>query len=77
MAIDLSEYKKAKRSEVIVEELEEVLKMIRLTIKGLRLFRYYSPVKELLTQLHDTKTILEVHNNHHKNIIAQKGENRG
>lgn len=72
MAINLSEYKKAKRSEVIVEELEAVLGMIRLTIKGLRLFRYYSPVKELLAQLHDTKTVLEIHLNSHKNVMEKK-----
>lgn len=75
MAVDLSEYKKAKRSEVIVEELEAVLEILRLTSRGLKEFRYYSPVKDLMTQLQDTKTVLEIHLNSHKNVVKNKGNN--
>lgn len=74
MPVSLSEYKKSKRSQVIVEELEAVLSIVRLTIKGLRLFRYYSPVQDILRQLHDSKTILEIHLNNHKKIVDKKGE---
>lgn len=77
MAVDLSEYKKAKRSETIVDELEAVLGIVRLTIKGLKLFRYYSPVQDILRQLYDSKTILEIHLNNHKQIVNKKGNEDG
>lgn len=77
MAVDLTAYKKAKRSETIVEELEAVLNIVRLTVKGLRLFRYYSPVQDILKQLNDSKTIIEIHLNNHRQIIENKGAEDG
>lgn len=77
MAINLSEYKKAKRSETIASELEAVLSQIRSGIRELRRYRYYSPVKDLLTQMNDTKVILEVHLNKHKSIANKKGNENG
>jgi hypothetical protein len=67
--ISLEDIKQSKKSKVIAEELDICINILRLTIKGLRLFRYYSPIQDLLPQLQDTKTILEIHKNQQLNLI--------
>lgn len=68
----LSDYKEIKKSQVIVKELTVILKIVKLTIKGLKMFDYYSPVKDLLHNLKDTKTVLEIHLNHNQHIVEGK-----
>lgn len=71
----LEDYKDLKKSKVIVVELEVILKVLRLTIRGLKSFNYYEPVKQLLPHLRDCKTILEIHLNHQKNKVEKGIEN--
>ena len=77
MMTNLSDYKDRKRAEHIVEELEAVLVIIRLTMKGLKLFKYYSPVQDILSQMRDSKTILEIHLNNHKQMLVEKESKDG
>lgn len=67
----LQDYKDLKKSKVIVVELEVILRILKLTIRGLRAFNYYEPVKQLLPHLRDCKTILEIHLNHQKNKVEK------
>lgn len=73
-AINLDEYKKTKRSKVIVAELKAVLRIVNLTIRGIKGFNYYTPVKDLVTHLRDSKTILEVHLNHHIKLLEKESK---
>lgn len=73
----LSDYKDKKRSELIIEELEVVLAIMKLTIEGLRMFKYYAPVQDVLNQMGDSKTILEIHLNNQKQIVAKKDNTDG
>ena len=74
---NLSDYKDKKRVEFIIEELEAVLAIIRLAMKGLKLFKYYSPVQDILNQMRDSKTILEIHLNNHKQMLVKKEDDNG
>lgn len=73
-AINLAEYKNLKKSKLIVSELRMVLRILNLAVRGLKGFHYYSPVKDLLPHIKDCKTIIEVHYNHHLQLIEKKGE---
>lgn len=65
----LEDYRKIRQSQTIVKELGIILKIIGLTIKGLKPFKYYSPIQDVLFQLEDSKVILEIHYNNHKNLL--------
>lgn len=71
MTIDLKEYKDQLKSKVIVGELTSVVQILDFTIKFLDLYNYYAPVKDIVIQLKDTKTILDIHLNNHKNKIKE------
>jgi len=72
-AINLEDYKNLKRSRTIVSELKAILRILTLTIRGLKGFSYYQPVKDVLSHLKDAKTILEIHLNHHSRLV-EKGK---
>lgn len=67
---DFNKYKKAK---IIVSELETLLKIIDLSIKGITPFKKYNSISETLMCLNDNKTILDIHLNHYKKVIETKG----
>lgn len=67
--IDLKEYKKAK---VLVKELEELIKIINLSINALSMYKKYVPVMECISMLQSNKTILEIHYHRYKRLIEKK-----
>lgn len=68
---DFNKVKKAKR---IVKELEVVIKILTLAKNGLKPFRDYTSLQETLLCIDDSKTILEIHLNHNKQILKEKGK---
>jgi len=69
--IKLSDYKDSIKSKTIVEELTHVLQILNLTLEGLNKFNYYSPVKDLTSELKDAKIILEIHKNNHERKLDE------
>lgn len=68
------DFGKYKKSKVVVKELTTLLKIIELSISGITPFTKYNSIPETLMCLRDNKIILEVHLQHHQNIIKNKGE---
>jgi len=68
---NLHSYKKAK---VIVKDLEQVINAMDLSIRALVHFSKYIPVRESVSILENNKTLLEIHLNKQRKIIANKGE---
>lgn len=68
---DFNKLKKAKR---IVKDLETVMKILNLTHIGLKPFRDYTSLQETLLCIEDSKTILQIHLDHQKNVLKNKGE---
>jgi hypothetical protein len=66
MTIDLAEYKDNLKSKVIVGELTAIIQILDFTIKFLDIYSYYAPVKDLLSQIKDSRTIIEIHRNNHE-----------
>lgn len=69
MTTDLAEYKDQLKSKVIVGELTAIIQIIDFTIAFLKIYAYYAPVKDLSTHLTDSRTILEIHLNNHRNKV--------
>ena len=70
---NLHDFNKLKKAKVIVRELTTLLKIVELSINGMTPFRKYSSIQETLACLQDNKTILSIHLEHHKQILANKG----
>lgn len=71
---DLAKYKKAK---IVVRDLEQILKILGLSLKGLKPYKKYTSLSETMMALEDSRTILEVHLEHHKRILETKGKVTG
>lgn len=69
--INLEKYKNIQQSKDIIHDLSQIIQILTLANRGLRGFYYYGPVKDLLVNLKDCKTILEIHKNHHENLIKE------
>lgn len=70
---EISDFNKFKRAKKIVKELEVVIKILSLAQTGLKPFRDYTSLQETLLCIEDSKTILEIHLNHQKQILKDKG----
>lgn len=70
---NLHDFNKLKKAKVIVRELTILLKIVELSINGMTPFRKYSSIQETLACLQDNKIILQIHLDHHKQILANKG----
>lgn len=70
---EVSDFNKFKRSKKIVKELEVVIKILILAQSGLKPFRDYTSLQETLLCIEDSKTILRIHLDHHKQILKNKG----
>lgn len=71
---NIHDLQKIKRAKIIVRELEQVLKIINLSIQGLKPYKKYTTLSETLLCLRDSKDILEIHLSHNKKILENKGK---
>lgn len=71
---ELHDFSKLKRAKRIVKDLETVMKILTIAHIGLRPFRDYTSLQETLLCLEDSKSILEIHLNHQKQILKTKGQ---
>jgi len=76
MTINLEEYKDNLKSKVIVGELTAIIQILDFTIKFLTIYEYYAPIKDLLSHIKDTRTILEIHLNNHRNKLDDTKEEK-
>lgn len=74
-ATNLEDYKNIRRSRVMVMELKAAVRILNLAMRGLKEFKHYTPIKDLLPAIKDCATILEIHLNHQKQILAKEDEN--
>lgn len=70
---NLHDFNKLKKAKIIVRDITLILRIVDLAITGLTPFKKYSSISETLACLYDNKTILDIHLNEHKRILANKG----
>lgn len=67
----LQEYRRAK---ILTQDLEQILRVINLSISALHHYSKYAPVNLIISTLQTNKTLLEIHYNKYKRILETKGE---
>ena len=74
-ATNLNDYKNLRRSKMIVLELKAAIRILNLSLRGLKEFQHYTPIKELMLSIKDCLTILEIHKNHHQQLVTTEESN--
>lgn len=71
---EIHDFNKLKRAKKIVKDLTVVLHGLDLAIKILKPYRDYTSLQETILCLEDSKTILDIHFSHQKQILENKGQ---
>lgn len=71
---EISDFNKYKKAKQIVRELNTVVKILTLAYNGLKPFREYYSLQETMLCLQDSKMILEIHLEHHRKVLENKGK---
>ena len=69
--VDLKKYKKAK---IVAKDLEQIIKILELTMQGLGKYSKYTHVAEVLAHVQQKKVILKVYLDKCKALIDKKKE---
>lgn len=57
----LKDFKDERKMRVYVSHLKQILKVLDLTSRGLKLFEVYTPVRSILTTIRMERVVLESH----------------
>lgn len=68
---NLKDYKEAK---TVLPHINAVLKIINLSMMGLKMFKTYIPVAVILSTMNEQKVILEIYQQRYKKILDKKGK---
>lgn len=71
--VNLKDYRQAKR---FTDDLEQILKIVNLSIAGLSHYSKYSAVNVIISTLQTNRTLLEIHYNKYLRVLekAKPGE---
>ena len=72
MLIPLKDYKIAKKFK---EDSVEIMKVIDLSLKALTFYKYYTPVKKIINELTNQKSILQAHLNTAEKVLKRGQSN--
>lgn len=61
-----------KRAKIISDDLENVLKVMDLTLSGLRHYNKYIQVMETISCIQNNKTLIEIHLNKYKRLVENE-----
>lgn len=59
--INLTDFKNKKLNKKVVEDIDNVLKVLTLAQQGLAHFKHYAPVQEIISVMETNKTLFEFH----------------
>lgn len=68
---DITKYRKAL---IFSKDLVIINNIMLKAIESLKEYKKYVPVKDSMCALIDSQKLVEIHLNHHKNIIKNKGK---
>lgn len=61
MIISIQEYKDKKKIKRYIKDIDDILKIVSLSQKGLSMYKQYSAVQEMVSILETNKILLEMH----------------
>jgi hypothetical protein len=68
---DLQKYRQAK---VIVKDLEELRRLLKVSFKDLNKYKKYNPIKPILNEILSAEVILKLFHDKNKEILKTKGK---
>lgn len=71
---NMHDLKRYKRAKLHLEHMEAILKVTKLTLRGLERFEVYGPVKSILNTIRYENKVLEAHLEDCKKVINNKGK---
>jgi hypothetical protein len=71
MIVSLKEHKDKKKIKKYIEDIDNVLKIIFLSQKGLGIYKQYSAVQEMVSILETNKIILEMHKKKYESKLEE------
>lgn len=71
---NLSEYKNKKKSQIVLRELEEILKLFIETKKSLEIYGKYIPAKDVYISIMDNEAKVLLHIKKYKKLLEEENE---
>lgn len=73
--IELSKFKNNKKHKIISGDLKMILKIVNLSINALHPYIKYKPVMEIISNLQNNKTLLELHDKKFDKMLKEYKDN--
>lgn len=70
--INLQDFKNRKLNQKMIEDIDNILKVLSLTQQSLAHFKMYAPVQEMISIMETNKTLFEFHRKKYGEGIVQK-----
>lgn len=71
MIISLSDHKNKKKIKKYIEDIDNVLKIISISQKGLSLYKQFNTVQEMISVMEINKTLLELHRKKYESKLEE------
>jgi hypothetical protein len=71
MIVSLSAFKDKRKIEKYLKDIEDILKIITLSQKGLSLYKHYTSVQEMVSVLETNKILLELHRKKYESKLEE------
>ena len=71
---DLIEYKKLRKVKRVTKELAEIERLLTVVLKGLTTYKKYTPVRNILQNVLENKTLINVYYKKYKSVLDKLNE---
>jgi len=73
---NIKDYKEKRKVKIIIDDLENVERLMSLIVKGMIGYKKYTPVKDLLSNVLDNKAIVSMYLKQYKKSLENMDENK-
>lgn len=73
---NLQEYKKVRKIKKVVKELGELERLLTLVLKGLTPYKKYTPVRDILQNVLENKSMVNVYYKKYKDVLNNLNEDK-
>lgn len=74
--VNLSDFKKKKKYEKVINDLTNIIKIYNLTLTALKYFSKYTLVMETISVLQSNKTLLEIHLTKYRKMVKSSNDEK-
>lgn len=74
MTVNLKDYKDLKKAKIVYKDLLDIKVQLTTSIEALRPYIKYIPVAESIAELHNSRTLIEIHIGKFKRLIEKTND---